>query len=112
MEITFDHFTSEEQAREELEAAGLYVVPFEAPAGENPTHWHEFESSTYILEGMLELTETDSGKTCHCTKGTRISSAAGVLHSEKTEGFKGLVGISVDPATITQPIDKPPSELK
>ena len=112
MEIKLDHFTTEAQARKELETAGLYVVPFEAPAGENPTHWHEFESATYILEGILELTETATGKTCQCTKGTRISLEAGVLHSEKTEGFKGLAGVPVDPATLTEPIDKPPSELK
>ena len=76
---------------------------------ENEDHWHDFEACVYILDGMLELTETETGETCLCAAGTRISAPAGILHREKTEGYKAIIGLGVDPATLTQPINKPPT---
>jgi hypothetical protein len=40
--------------------------------------------------------------------GTRISAPAGVLHREKTGGYKAIIALAVDPATLSQPINKPP----
>jgi hypothetical protein len=33
-----------------------------------------------------------------------------VLHREEHHGYKAAIGLSVDPATLTQPINKPPKD--
>ncbi len=107
-EIKFDHFSSEEQAMAEIEAAGFHPVKIDFPAEENDFHWHDFEAMTYILDGVLNITERDSGESCSCTAGTRILAPSGLVHREQTEGYTALFGFDRDPAEFTQPINKPP----
>ena len=108
MDINYKHFSSEEEVMAEIEAMGRHAVPLEFSAEENEDLWHYFESSVYILDGVLELTVAETGETCICERGTRISAPAGVLHREKTEGYKAIIALAVDPATLSQPINKPP----
>jgi hypothetical protein len=110
MDIENDHFTTEAEAIAEIEAAGYWPVTVDFPPEKNDDHWHDFDSLVFILEGEVGLTETDTGEQCVCGPGTRIAAKAGVLHREDHRGYKAVVGLSVDPATLSQPINKPPRE--
>ena len=61
----------------------------------------------YITEGELTVTYAETGETCTCGPGTKITGVPNVVHREKTEGYKALIGIPVPPAELTQPINKP-----
>jgi cupin domain len=108
MDISNDHFSTEEEAVAEIKAAGFWPVTFEFQPKKSETHWHDFDSMVFILEGEISLTEVETGETCVYGPGTRVRAKAGVLHREEHGEYKAVVGFSVDPATLTQPIDKPP----
>ncbi len=105
--IRNDHFTSEEEAVAEIKAAGYWPLTVERFPEKTVDHWHDFDSMVFVLEGEISLTETDTGENCVCGPGTRIIAKAGVRHREEHDGYKAVIGFSVDPATLTQPINKP-----
>jgi len=107
VDITSDHFTTEEEAVAEITAAGYWPLTIEFPPEKNDNHWHEFDSMVFVLKGEVALTEADTGEHCVCGPGTRIIAKAGVRHREAHHGYKAVIGFSVDPATLTQPINKP-----
>ena len=113
MAITFteNHFSSEAEARAEIEQAGLWTNRREVPADSNQSHWHAFDAHVYVLEGSMQLTDTLTGETHACSKGCKAVVPARTLHSEHHEGFTALFGMSVDPATVQQPVQRPPAEL-
>lgn len=108
MDIQYDHFSSEDEARAEIESAGYWPITIEFPAEKNADHWHDFDSLLFVLEGQLTVTYAETGESCVCGPGTRIVGTAGVLHHEEHEGYKALIGLSVEPAKLTQPLNKPP----
>jgi hypothetical protein len=105
--IQFDHFSGEDEAVTEIKEAGFWPLTLEFQPEKNEDHWHDFDSMVFILDGTLSVTETESGETCTCGAGTRILAKAGLLHREDTPGYRAVIGFSVDPATLTQPINKP-----
>jgi quercetin dioxygenase-like cupin family protein len=108
MDIRNDHFATEAEAVAEIEAAGYWPLTVDFPPEENEDHWHDFDSMVFVLEGELSLTDAETGETCVCGPGTRVVAKSGVLHREAHRGYKAVVGLSVDPSTLTQPINKPP----
>ncbi len=108
MKITHNHFTSEQEALAEINAVGYHSIVVDVPAGEAETHWHDFDSMTFILGGELELINEETGEVCKCAKGTRVVAPANLLHSEKTKGFRAVIGFNTDPEKLSQPINKPP----
>ena len=108
IDIRCDHFSTEEEAIAEVKERGYWPLTLDFPAETNDTHWHDFDSVLFILEGELGLTETESGESCVCGPGSRIEAKAGILHSEQHQGFKAVIGFAIDPSTLTQPINKPP----
>ena len=108
MKIEYDYFSDEGVAQKEIDAAGYHSVTLEVGVESNDDHWHDFDALLYILDGELTITDAETGETCACGAGTKIVANRGVLHREQTEGYKALVGVSVDPAEIAQPINKTP----
>ena len=108
MDIRNDYFTKQEEALAEIEAAGLHPITIDFEAETVGDHWHDFDATLYILEGTLNVTDVETGESCSCPPGTRLVAKAGVLHREQHDGYKALIGLSVDPAKLTQPINKPP----
>ena len=108
IDVTYDCFSTEDEARAEIEAAGFHPIPVTFEPAKNEVHWHDFDSMVYVLEGHVTVTEEDTGDTCVCGPGTRIKATAGILHHEEHDGYKALIGLSCEPAKLTQPIDKPP----
>ena len=105
------YFRSEEQAYDELESNGLFVMEMDVPAVDNRSHWHTFSTRIYILEGELLITDSARDKTLKAGPGSRVDVPERVLHSEKSSGYKIIAGTTVDPATLTGPINLNPSEL-
>ena len=107
IDIKYDHFSTAEEARAEIEAAGYHPVEATFEPEKTEDHWHDFDSMVFVLDGEVTLTDIDAGETCTCGKGTRVLGKAGVAHREDHQGYKALIGLSVPPAQLTQPINKP-----
>ncbi len=108
MDVRSDHFATEAEARAEIEAAGYFALTAAFEPAKTEDHWHDFDSMLFVLEGELTVTDATTGERCVCGPGTRILAKAGVLHREEHTGYEAVVGLSVEPAKLTQPIDKPP----
>lgn len=103
IELTPNHFTSREQAVSEIEAAGLFLTEAELSQKDlSPTaHTHPYRVDIYLLEGVLELHEPDTGHTHVLEAGSRAVVPAETLHSETSPGpFRAAFGVSADPAAI------------
>ncbi len=105
-----NHFSSEEQVFDELEINGLHVVEMEIPAVKNESHWHEFSTWFYILEGELLITDTAQDKTLKATPGARVDVPERVLHSEESAGYKIIAGLTSLPSDPDN-VDLPPEAL-
>ena len=105
-----NHFSSENQIFDELEINGLYVAEMDVPAVTNESHWHDFSTWLYILEGELLITDTALDKTLKATKGARVDVPERVLHNEESGGYKIIAGMSNMPSD-PQNIDLPPESL-
>lgn len=101
------HFTGETEALAEIEAAGFYARVIDVPAENNELHFHDFDTKFYILDGGLTLTAGDTGAVHDVRPGDRIVAKAGWVHREQHHGFRAVFGFSVDPTTLTMPINKP-----
>lgn len=108
MDIENNYFSDEASALAEIEAAGYFPITLDVPAESNEDHWHDFDSLVYILDGEITITDPKSGEACICSKGAKITAPRGVLHREQTPGHKALIGLSIDPEKLTQPVNKPP----
>ena len=108
MDIKNDHFTKESEALAEIEASGYYPITIDFEAEANEEHWHDFDSMVYIVDGEITVIDTQTGESCTCGKGTRITAKRGVLHREETQGHRAIIGLSVKPEELTQPVNKPP----
>jgi hypothetical protein len=108
VQIEYDYFANEAQVQAEIASAGHVAVPLSFDADENSDHWHDFNARVYVVDGVLEITLTESGESCHCGPGTRITAPAGFLHREKSSGYKAIVGFEVHPDELSQPLNKPP----
>lgn len=115
MAITFtkNHFSSEAEALAlaEIEKAGLWPNKREVSPDSNQSHWHAFDAHVYVLEGSMQLTDILAGETHTCSKGSKAVVPARTLHREQHDGFTALFGMSVDPSTVEQPVQRPPAEL-
>lgn len=108
MNATFSTFDNEEEALAKIAEAGYHPVTLDFPAESNSDHWHDFDSFVFVLDGEVEITDAETGESVRCGAGTCIAAPGGLLHRENTEGYRALIGFSVDPATLTQPVNKPP----
>jgi quercetin dioxygenase-like cupin family protein len=106
IDILKAHFSGEDTARAEIESAGFFAITVETPAGEVGDHWHDFDAMVYMLGGELTVTDSDSGEQCVLGAGDLLKAPARAVHQELHGDYKAVIGISVDPATLTQPINK------
>jgi mannose-6-phosphate isomerase-like protein (cupin superfamily) len=104
--ITEKHFTTEQEALDEIADRGLHAIAFDVPAEENELHWHDFDSVTFIVDGTARV-EFEDGSVMQCGAGARIEAAAGVLHREVSPAYRAVFGLNVDPAEMSQPVNKP-----
>ena len=105
--LTEAHFTTEAEAIAEIEARGMRAIgPFDLGAVDNDLHWHDFDSVIYVLDGTARV-ELEDGTVLQCGAGARVEAPAGTVHREAGPGYRSVIGLSVDPAEMSQPINKP-----
>ena len=105
---SIEAFEDEAQAYAEIEALGFHAMTLDIPEESNDFHWHDFDAMVYVTDGELTLTVQGHEAPYTCRRGTRISAAAGVVHREETKGYSAIIGFSVEPQELTQPINKQP----
>jgi mannose-6-phosphate isomerase-like protein (cupin superfamily) len=111
LSVTEGCFVTEAEAIAALKRLDYYPATFDVPATENDFHWHAFDSVFYILEGGLDITVRDTGETLSLKAGDRVEITGPVVHRERHDGYKAVFGISVDPSTLTMPLEKEPPPL-
>ena len=107
LDVTMNHFETEEEALNEAKSLGLYAFTQNVPSSTDFPHWHDFDLVFYILEGTMQITECDTGVVHQCTPGCRIKLPSFIAHSELHDEYRAVVGLSMSPDTLTQPVAKP-----
>lgn len=105
---TYDAFASEDEAMAAIRAAGFYPMLVDVPAETNENHWHDVAAMIFVLEGTNVVTVAATGETLVCGPGSRADFPRGVIHRENHQGYRALVGWSVDPAAFEGPFNMPP----
>ena len=105
-----NYFSSEDHVFDELEMNGMHIVEMDVPAVDNEPHWHSFSTWLYIVEGELEITDTEQDKTLTAKPGARVDVPERVLHSESSRGYKIIAGMTEMPAEGAE-VDLPPEAL-
>jgi mannose-6-phosphate isomerase-like protein (cupin superfamily) len=103
--LTEKHFTTEQDALDEIADRGLQAIAVNVPAVENELHWHDFDSVTFIVDGTARV-EFEDGSVMQCGAGARIEAPAGVLHREVSPAYRAVFGFNVDPSEMSKPINK------
>ena len=108
--LTEGHFSTEDEARSEIEARGWRAITIDLDAAESDLHWHDFDAVLYVLDGTATVEFAD-GSMMSCGAGARVETPAGVLHKEHGDGYRAVIGLAVDPTEMTHPINKTPESL-
>ncbi len=104
--LTDRHFTTEEEAFAEIADRGFCAITVDVAAEENELHWHDFDSVIFVLEGTSRV-EFEDGSRMECGPGARIEAPARVVHREVSPAYRAVFGLGVEPADMTQPVNKP-----
>lgn len=110
--VHHNHFSLPEEAFRELEQNNLFPVEMNVPPVKNESHWHDFSTSFYILEGKLIITDASNDRVMTAGPDSRVDVPKGVLHYEKSSGYRIIAGMSVDPSALSGPIELDPELLK
>ena len=113
MELTVQHdcFATEAEALAAAEAAGYHTVTLDFDEVNPHEHWHDFEAATYVVAGEITITVSETGETCTLRPGSVITAPGRMLHREESAGFRAVIGLTQDPATIELPIGRKPEDL-
>jgi uncharacterized RmlC-like cupin family protein len=108
--LTEGHFSTEEEARAEIEARGWHALTIDFDAMDTDQHWHDFDALIYVLDGNVTV-ELEDGTTMQCGAGARVETPAGVVHRDSITAYRAVIGLAVAPGAMTQPINKEPALL-
>ena len=108
--LTEGHFSTEEEAFAEIAARGLHALAIDRSAEENEFHWHDFDTVTFIVDGTARV-EFEDGTSMQCGAGARIEAPARVVHREASPAYRAVLGFSMNPADMTQPVNRPVAQL-
>ena len=107
---TPSEFADEAEAIAMATARGEHPLALDIEAVENDFHWHDFQNTTYIVEGELTIEIRDTGERFVCGPGTMISAETpAIVHREISDGYRAVFGFDRDPRELTMPIDKDPA---
>ena len=106
--ITEGNVVTESEALAEIEARGWFGYVRDVVVEEDEEfHWHDFDAVLYVMDGTARAA-TPTG-TVEAGPGARAEAQAGWVHGDIAgTTYRGVFGFSVDPATMTHPINKPP----
>ena len=105
---TPDSFADEAEATAMATARGEHPYAADIDAVDNEFHWHDFQTTTYIVGGELTIELRDSGERYVCGPGTMIrAETPHIVHREISDGYRAVFGFDRNPRELTMPIDKP-----
>jgi hypothetical protein len=106
------HYDTRDEALLEISNAGLFPLEMFVSPVKNTSHWHDFSTLIFIVEGELKITDIASQKTLIAGPGSRVTVPERTLHAEESAlGYRIIAGMSVDPAGLTGDVDLPPDRL-
>jgi mannose-6-phosphate isomerase-like protein (cupin superfamily) len=103
-------FSTEEEARAEIEARGWHALTLDFEAMETDLHWHDFDAVLYVLDGSVTI-EFDDGTTMQCGAGARVDTPPGIVHRDSNTAYRAVIGLACAPADMSRPINKEPALL-
>jgi len=103
---------SEADALAEAAAMAFHSFAFDVIVEEDePLHWHEFNSVTWVIEGTGAFRDVD-GKLTEVSPGCRLEAPAGFLHRALAgPPIRVVVATDTPYKQWTMPIDKDPAQL-
>lgn len=97
----------EEGALSAVAEMGLHGVVMDVVGVEEDFHVHDFDTVVFVLSGTAAA-EYPDGTVLEAGAGTVARLPAGTVHRDVPgAAYRGVFGFSVDPAEMTQPINKP-----
>ena len=108
--LTEDAFVDYDDALTQIAARGWHAVTLEEAAGDVDWHWHDVDAVLFFLSGALDI-EIKDGTTFECRPFARLDAPPEIVHRESSPGYGVAIGINVPVSELTQPINKPESDL-
>ena len=100
-----NYFETEEQALKEIAARGWHGFTVDLEPEED-LHWHDFDAVVFVLEGTA-CAEFADGSIEKASVGSKTEAPAGIVHRIVGSSYRAVLGLSVDPAELSQPVNKP-----
>lgn len=98
---------TEEAAQAALEKMGLSVLAMDSIGADEDFHFHEFDTVVYVMSGKAAA-EYPDGAMLEAPAGSLAKLPAGTVHRDVPgTSYRGVFGFSIDPAEMTQPLNKP-----
>ena len=67
----------------------------------------EYSTQYWAINVTSMHTKAADGSIEECSVGTKIEAPAGIVHRTVGSSYRAVLGLSVDPTEMTQPVDKP-----
>lgn len=100
----------EEDALAQAAAMGFHALAYESTSVDEPLHWHEFDSVTWVIDGSGAFAD-ERGNITQVTPGCRLDAPAGWLHRNLASGpVRVVISTNLPGREWTMPIDKDPAD--
>ena len=100
----------EQEALAAVAEMGFHGMVMDMVGAEEDFHFHDFDAVLYVLSGKAAA-EYPDGAVLEAAAGTVAKVPTGTVHRDVPGvTYRGVFGFSVDPAEMTQPINKPVPE--
>jgi len=89
---------------------GFHALAYDSVDVDEPLHWHEFDSVTWVIEGTGAFAD-EHGNVTKVSPGFRVEAPAGWLHRTLAGGgTRIVVSTNLPGHEWTAPIDKDPAD--
>ena len=104
---------TEEEALVQVAELGLHGLAFDQDLQQNePLHWHEFDSVSFVISGTGSFADVD-GNVTDVRPACRLEAPAGWLHRNLAgPAYRVVLGTSFAGDQWTAPINKDPTERR
>ncbi|WP_426573198.1 hypothetical protein [Aquihabitans sp. McL0605] len=102
---------SEAEALAQAAEMGFHSIAYDLITDEDePLHWHEFDSVTWVIDGTGAFADAD-GNLTETSPGCRLDAPAGWLHRNLAgPPIRVVVSTNLPGEQWTSPIDKDPAD--
>jgi hypothetical protein len=106
--ITQAQIDSEQDAIDRLKSMGYYTLTAKVPPANNEFHWHDFDTTFFIIDGEFRARCEGDDDYRAAGFGAQVDAPRGVVHREQHDGYRAVFGWPIDPATLTMPLERDP----